>query len=72
MLRLNAASVKKININLATVDELKAHPYIKWNIANAIVEYRNQHGNYSGIDELKKIAIMTNEIYSRIIPYLAI
>ncbi len=40
-------SVKKININTATIDELKAHPYIKYNIANPIIAYRNQHGPFS-------------------------
>ncbi|MEK7225163.1 MAG: helix-hairpin-helix domain-containing protein, partial [Bacteroidota bacterium] len=36
-LKLESASIRKININTATVDELKAHPYIKWSIANPIV-----------------------------------
>jgi DNA uptake protein ComE-like DNA-binding protein len=27
---------RKININTATLDELKAHPYIKWGIANQL------------------------------------
>src|SRR6476620_4474232 len=36
--------LKKLNLNTATKDDLKTHPYIRWNLANAIVEYRNQHG----------------------------
>ena len=43
------------NINTATKDEMKSHPYIKWPLANAIVEYRTQHGNFSSIEDLKKI-----------------
>src|SRR4030095_9380470 len=39
-LKLDNLSVKKININTATVDEMKAHPYIKFSIANPIVAYR--------------------------------
>src|SRR5215203_3492201 len=46
---------KKINVNAAAKDELKMHPYIKWNLANAIVEYRTQHGNYNSIEDLKNI-----------------
>ncbi len=65
-------SVKKIDINIASVDELKNHPYIRYNIANAIVQYRNQHGNFTAISELKNIMIITGEIYSRIEPYISI
>src|SRR6185436_20843184 len=46
-LKLENTTIKKININTATVDELKAHPYIKWSIANPIVAYRNEHGRFS-------------------------
>ena len=44
LLKLDNPSIKKININTASKDEMKLHPYFKWNLANAIVEYRNQHG----------------------------
>ena len=65
-------SVKKININTATVDELKVHPYIRYNIANAIVEYRNQHGNFTAISDLKKIMMITDDIYNKAELYLSV
>lgn len=37
---------KKINLNTATKETLRAHPYFKWNLANAIIEFRNQHGPF--------------------------
>jgi competence protein ComEA len=71
-LQLKDASVKKININTATADELKAHPYISYSIANAMVAYRNQHGDFQSVEGIKKIMIVTEEWYFRIAPYLAI
>lgn len=65
-------SVRKININTATIEELKAHPYIRYVIGNAIVQYRNQHGNFSSLDELKKIMAVTEELYSKALPYLSV
>jgi DNA uptake protein ComE-like DNA-binding protein len=62
--------VKKININSAAVDELKMHPYLRYNIANAIVQYRTQHGNFSSVSDLKKIMIITDDIYGKAAPYL--
>lgn len=64
--------VKKININTATLDELKAHPYIRYNVGNAIVQYRNQHGNFHSVTDLKKIVLVTPEVYDKMQPYLAV
>lgn len=71
-LKLDNASVKKININTATVDELKAHPYIKFSIANPIVAYRNEHGLFSKVEDIKKVMAVTDDIYKKIVPYLAL
>jgi len=61
----------KININTATAEQLKNHPYIyKWNIANAIVNYRIKHGKYTKVEDLKKTDLVTDEICRKIAPYL--
>ncbi|MEO8852848.1 MAG: helix-hairpin-helix domain-containing protein, partial [Ginsengibacter sp.] len=69
---LDNKAIKKININIATVDEMKSHPYIRYQIANAIFQYRQQHGKFNTVDELKKIMIITDEMYIKASPYLSI
>ena len=64
--------MKKININIATFDELKTHPYIKYNLANPIVAYRNEHGAFSKVEDIKKVMAVTDEIYKKIAPYLTL
>jgi len=71
-LKLDNTSIKKININTATVDEMKAHPYIKYGLANPIVAYRNEHGSFSTIEDIKKVMAVTDEIYKKIASYLTI
>ena len=71
-LKLDNTSVKKININTATVDELKAHPYIKYSLANPIVAYRNEHGSFSEIEDIKKVMAVTDEIYKKFAPYITL
>jgi len=71
-LKLDNSSVKKININTATVDEMKAHPYIKYNLANLIIAYRNEHGSFSRVEDIKKVMAVTDEIYKKIAPYLSL
>lgn len=65
-------SVKKFNVNTATKDELKVHPYIKWNLANAIVEFRNQHGAFKSLDELRNIVVIDEATFEKIVHYLSL
>ncbi|MXV53092.1 helix-hairpin-helix domain-containing protein [Pedobacter sp. HMF7647] len=67
---VGSSQVKKININTATFDDLKQHPYLTYKQMNAIVKYRKQHGNFNGADDLKNIAILNNDVIERIKPYL--
>ena len=69
-LKLDDPAVKKININTGTIDELKAHPYFKFSLANPIVAYRNEHGPFAKVEDIKKVMAVTDEIYKKISPYL--
>lgn len=71
-LQLKSLTIRKISINQASTEELKAHPYIKWHLANAIVEYRNQHGNFKSIEDLKKIIIIDEITFEKIAPYISV
>ena len=64
--------VEKINLNTVTKDELKIHPYIKWNLANAIIEYRTQHGDYKTIEDLKNISMLDENTFIKIAHYLSL
>ncbi|MEI6596306.1 MAG: helix-hairpin-helix domain-containing protein [Bacteroidota bacterium] len=58
------------NINKVSADELKTHPYFKYKLSNAIVNYRKQHGNFVKMDDLKNIVLINDSIYKRITLYL--
>ena len=53
-------------------DEMKTHPYLRYNIANAILQFRTQHGNFAKVDDLKKIILVSDEIYTKLIPYIRV
>lgn len=69
---LISGDFKKININSATVDEMKSHPYIRFNLANTIVQYRSQNGNYLSVTDIKKIMIVDEALYIKLSPYLIV
>jgi len=72
--RLQCGSVvlHKININTADAGTLKQHPYIRWNIANAIVQYRQQHGLFHSPEELQQIVLITPELYQKMVAYMTV
>lgn len=68
-IQVDPSSIRKININTCTVEELK-HPYIRWNVANVIVNYRMKHGNYATIEEVKKTSLIDEQAFLKMAPYL--
>lgn len=67
----DSTKVNKININTVSYQELSKHPYVSAKKANAIVQYRNQHGNYLQDSELLNIEIINEEFLRKIVPYLS-
>ncbi|MBB5397584.1 ComEA family DNA-binding protein [Mucilaginibacter sp. AK015] len=68
--RVDAGNIRKLNINTVSFDKLHLLPYLNYKQVNAIIEYRNQHGNYTSLNDLKNIAIIDEGILRKIEPYL--
>ncbi len=63
--------VKKININSASFEQLNTHSYLRnKRIAQVIINYRDQHGPYGSIDDLRKVKVVDDATIARIAPYL--
>ena len=69
---IDSKLIRKISINDASIDELKKHPYIRWNIANSIVKMREQKNGFHSIEELKESVIITEEKFQKIKPYISL
>ncbi len=67
---IGSTSVQKININTASVNELKMHPYIDYKVANSIFLIRKNHGMYKKVEDIKKSDLINDELFSKIAPYL--
>jgi DNA uptake protein ComE-like DNA-binding protein len=62
--------VKKISINTADEATLARHPYLSNSQAKAIAAYRFQHGAFQSVEDLRKIQLISEADWQRIIPYL--
>lgn len=67
---ISADSLRTIPVNSVSLDKLKAHPYINFYQAKAIVEIRKKKGKLEAWDELKLLEEFTEEDKVRLLPYL--
>lgn len=68
---VNPVLIRKIEINKASVEKLKAHPYIKtFQRAKVIYEYRRKKVKLNNISQLKHLEEFTAEDWERLEVYL--
>jgi len=67
---IDKTSIHKINLNLATIDELKNHPYISYKVANSIVKMREMRNGYQSVDEIQESKLIDQELYTKLLPYI--
>jgi DNA uptake protein ComE-like DNA-binding protein len=68
----NTGDIVRININKASIDELKNHPYIDHKVANSIFWMRQNHGLYKNIEDIMKSDLINEELFSKIAPYISV
>ena len=61
-----------ININTATQEELESLPSIGEVRAQAIITYREEHGGFRTIDELKEVSGIGEKIFADISPHITV
>ncbi|HOI86884.1 MAG TPA: helix-hairpin-helix domain-containing protein [Lentimicrobium sp.] len=64
--------VRKLNINVAGMQELRDHPYIDYYIAKAIIDRRIRKGPFSSASQLREIPLIYEELYERLNPYISV
>ncbi|MCR9102298.1 MAG: helix-hairpin-helix domain-containing protein [bacterium] len=61
--------VQRLQINHLDAAGLKAHPYLTWKHANAIIAYRGQHGAFNSLEDVAKIRSIPAEVLTKMEPY---
>ncbi|MCC6251940.1 MAG: helix-hairpin-helix domain-containing protein [Bacteroidia bacterium] len=69
-LSLDLNSVRTININKCSVSQLSKHPYVSYNVAVSIVNYRQVHGDFQSSNDLKKCLAVSETLINKLKPYL--
>lgn len=61
-----AAPKGKININTATAAEMEALPRVGPKVAQRIIDYRTQHGNFKRVEEIMKVQGIGEKIFAQL------
>jgi DNA uptake protein ComE-like DNA-binding protein len=67
---LGNPQIQKININKLSLNQLKAHPYISFFQAQAIIDYRRLKGPLKSLDDLRLHKDFSPEAIERLRPYV--
>ncbi|TVR76723.1 MAG: hypothetical protein EA412_12795 [Chitinophagaceae bacterium] len=71
-INIDTTQIKKINVNTADFVELVRHPYIDRNLANLIINFREQHGFYKSKSEIQSLHLVNDDLYRKIVPYISL
>ena len=69
-IKLGKATPRKLNVNSASLAELRKHPYINYYQAKAITDYRRLYGKITDINVLATCSDFTERDLKRIAPYI--
>lgn len=69
-LEIDNNRIHKLNINKATSEQLRKHPYITYMMARQIMDYRRLRGNIHDLNDLSLLPNFTKETITRLRPYI--
>lgn len=69
-IKIDAQQIHKLNVNKLSVNQLKAHPYLNFYQAKAIVEYVHKRGPLRSLEELKLLKDFPPDEIERLKPYV--
>lgn len=69
--KVEPAELRKLEINRASLDRLRSHPYMDFYKAKAIIEYRRKRGKLKSLSQLSLFEAFSEEDIKKITPYLS-
>jgi len=62
----------QFDVNQVEFKVLLRHPYFDYKLVKSIFNYKDHHGDYQSLHELKAVDLVDQDLYGKIAPYLKI
>jgi DNA uptake protein ComE-like DNA-binding protein len=69
---INPGLVQKFDLNEVEFKVLLKHPYVEYYIVKSIFDYKDEHGRFNSVEELRNIPLIYEELYEKLKHYLTI
>ena len=69
---LSTPTIQKLHVNKASLSQLRAHPYLTFYQARAIIELRKREGNIRSVRQLLFLEEFSEADITRLTPYLSL
>lgn len=67
---VDKSAIRTITVNSCTAQDLAAHPYISFKLANAIILKRESTGGFTDMDNLCETGLLNADLCTKLAPYL--
>jgi DNA uptake protein ComE-like DNA-binding protein len=71
-LRIDTTAVRKVDINRIAVEDLLKHPYLSRSQAKGLVAYREKHGPFYSLSDLKKCLLIDDKTFEKMHIYIEV
>lgn len=66
----DTVTLKVIPINVATFEQLNAHPYISYELTKEILSAKSKYGKFKQLEDLKRLTLLDSLSIAKLGPYL--
>lgn len=66
-----SGDIRPLDINSDSLKVLIRHPYVNYDLARIMINYRKVHGNFEDPKDLLNIKILSDSLYQKLIPYFS-
>ncbi len=70
-LQLGTPIIRQIAINQVSLEVLSAHPYISTTLARRLLAYRQEHGAFARLEDLRAVIGVDDKLLKKLAPYLS-
>ena len=64
--------VTKLDINAVGLEQLLSHPYFTSAQAKALLAYRDRHGMFATVDDIRKCVLIDDKTFEKVVEYLEV